>query len=106
MSGISPTQNSLKNLRGRGYLVAITEYWGAFDHRRHDLFGFGDLLAVCKDEVLMVQCTSDSNVSARVHKITNSELVGAIREAGIRIEVHGWKKNKAGRWEVRIVDLS
>lgn len=34
------------------------------------------------------------------------ELVDAVRRAGIIILVHGWKKNRAGRWVLREVDCS
>jgi hypothetical protein len=45
-------------------------------------------------------------VSDRIKKITASETVGPVREAGIRIEVHGWRKNSAGKYVMRIEDIS
>jgi hypothetical protein len=41
-------------------------------------------------KVLAVQTTSRSEVSKRVRKIAESETVGRVREAGVRIVVHGW----------------
>lgn len=102
---VSPTQRSLKLLREAGYTVAIVEYWNAFTKRRHDLFQFADLLAIRENEILLVQVTSGSNVSARIKKITENEHIGAVRKSGMRVEVHGWRKLKAG-WEPKIVDLS
>jgi len=32
--------------------------------------------------------------------------VGAVRKAGIRIEVHGWRKNSKGKYIHRIEDIS
>jgi carbonic anhydrase len=101
----SPTVRSRKHLEAQGYTVATVEHWNAFTRRRHDLFGFIDLLAIRPGETLAVQTTSGSNVSARVRKIANHENVGAVREAGWRITVHGWRKS--GRtWVLREVDCS
>jgi hypothetical protein len=69
------------------------------------LWGFADLLAIRPGEVLAVQVTSGSNVSARVKKIAEHENTQFVREAGIAIHVHGWRKLKAG-WSPKIVDLS
>lgn len=102
---MSPTQRSLKYLRDLGYHVEIVEHFNSFTKQRKDLFGFADLLAIRENEVLLVQVTSRGNVSARVNKITESPLLGIVRKAAIRIEVHGWGKLKAG-WCNRVVDLS
>ena len=102
----SPTQRSLAKLRADGYLVAIVEHWNQYAKIRQDLYGFIDLLAIRRGEVLGVQATSRSNVSSRVAKITDHPNVAAVREADIRIEVHGWGKMANGRWECRVVDVS
>lgn len=102
---ISPTQRSLKYLRDMGYTVAVVEHWNGFVHKRYDLFGFIDLLALRGEETLAVQTTSYSNVSARINKIKDHENVGAVRDAGWAIAVHGWHK-VGNRWQVRVVDLS
>ncbi len=100
---MSPTQRSLAYLRAQGYTPWITEHWHAFARRRVDLYGFIDILAIRPGEVLGVQTTSAANVSARVRKIGDSEYAPKLREAGIRLEVHGWAKGKP---EPRIVDVS
>ena len=100
---MSPTARSLKKLRDEGYLANVVERRSG--GRLHDLFGFIDILAIKKGEVLGVQTTSGSNVSARVNKITDHENVGMVREADIGIHVHGWRKAK-GKWICRTVDLS
>ena len=102
---MSPTQRSLKYLRDEGYLVAIVEHWQPFARIRKDLWGWADLLAIKRGEVLAVQVTSEG-VANRVAKVTNSETIGRVREAGIRVEVHGWRKNSKGRYIQRVVDLS
>ena len=102
---MSPTQRSLKYLRDQGYTVAIVEHYNCFTKRRHDLFQFADLLAIRENEVMLVQVTSGTNVSARVKKIAESEHISAVRKSGMSVFVHGWRKLKSG-WEPKIVDLS
>jgi len=102
---MTPTQRSLKVLRELGYLVEVVEKWNSFTRTRKDLWGWADLLAIRRDEVLAVQVTSEG-VANRVAKVAASETVGRVREAGIRIEVHGWRKNARGRYVQRVVDLS
>lgn len=101
MAKVSPTQRTLAELRKRGYLAAVVEKFNIFAKVRQDLFGFIDVLAVRRGEVLGVQATSASNVSARVKKIAEHANVGAVRESGIRIAVWGWDKSK-----LREVDCS
>ncbi len=83
----SPTQLSLKKLREEGYTVQVVEYWNSFARIRIDLFGFIDIIALKGKEVLAVQTTSASNMSARCKKIADHENVGAVREAGWTIHV-------------------
>jgi hypothetical protein len=101
----SPTQLSLKKLREDGYLVAITERWNAFAKIRQDMFGFIDLLAIKDGEILAVQTTSASNMSARANKIADSEHVGTVRKSGMKIHIHGWIKN-GRKWECKVMDVS
>ena len=61
--------------------------------------------AIRRGEVLAVQVTAQA-VANRVQKVTDSETIGRVREAGVRVEVHGWRKNAKGRYIQRIVDLS
>lgn len=111
MAGKSPTQNSLAILRALGYECWVVEYWNSFTRKRVDLFGMFDILALRDGETLAVQTTT-SGVAARVKKITDSPYLDAVRKAGWRIEVHGWRlapKTKGGKvriWKQRVVDLS
>ena len=102
---MTPTQRSLKALRELGYLVEVVEKWNSFTRTRKDLWGWADLLAIRRGEVLAVQVTS-TGVSSRIKKITDSETIGRVREAGIRIEVHGHRKNSKGKYVMRVVDIS
>ena len=102
---MTPTQRSLAALRELGYLVEIVEKWNSFTRTRKDLWGWADLLAIRRGEVLAVQVTSEG-VANRVKKVMDSETIARVREAGVRVEVHGWRKNVKGRYIQRVVDLS
>ena len=102
---MTPTQRSLAALRELGYLVEVVEKWNSFTRTRKDLWGWADLLAVRRGEVLAVQVTA-TGVSSRIKKIMDSETIGRVREAGIRIEVHGHRKNSKGKYVMRVVDIS
>lgn len=108
MATKSPTQRSLEEMRRRGWVVSVVErssnFGGMF--RRHDLFGIADLMYLADGEAGLVQVTSGSNVSARIKKIADSEHIGDIRKAGLRVFVHGWSKRANGRYELREIDLS
>jgi hypothetical protein len=111
--GKSPSQRSREHLEAAGYHVELVEQNRAVGTKRWkvDLWGFIDFLCIRKDEVLAVQVTSASNVSSRVRKIEASPLLPRVREAGIRIVVHGWKaaapsKAGAAEWTLREIDLS
>ena len=93
----SPTQLTLKLLRGDGWTAEVVEHWNPHARIRNDLYGFIDVLAVRGPETLAVQTTSHTNVAARIRKIADHPNVGAVREAGWAIRVHGWRKVK-GRW--------
>ena len=101
----SPTQLTLEKLRADGWLCEVTERWNSFARIRQDLYGFVDVLAVREGETLAVQATSYTNVSARIHKISEHDNNGMVRKAGWRVEVWGWHKVN-NRWTVRIVDVS
>ena len=102
---MSPTERSIALLKKEGYHVAVVEKWNPHIRIRQDLFGFIDLLAIKPGETLAVQTTSGSNMGARIRKITDHENVGKVREAGWKIEVHGWRKLKSG-WACKREDMS
>jgi hypothetical protein len=103
---VSPTQRSLAHLRELGYHVEVVEKWNSFTKQRKDLWGWADLLAIKKGEVLAVQVTA-SAVSDRLKKIMASDTLAFVRDAGIRIEVHGWRKSaKTNKYVLRIEDIS
>jgi SH3-like domain-containing protein len=105
MASKSPTQRSLEYLREQGYHCEIVEKWNPWRRIRQDLWGWCDILAIRRNEVLAVQVTS-SGVAARIKKIQDSDTIALVREAGIRVEVHGWTKRSNGRYALRVEDIS
>lgn len=102
MAKVSPTQNTLKLLRSEGYTAQVVERWNHFAKIRQDLFGCIDVLGIHRDHpgMIAVQCTSDSNLAARITKILPMEIIEELLLAGNQFEFHGWKK-KNNRWQVR-----
>jgi hypothetical protein len=102
---MTPTQRSLIYLREQGYLCEVVEKWNSFTKTRKDLWGWCDILAIRENEILAVQVTA-AGVSSRIKKIMESDTLPIVRKAGIRVEVHGFRKNVKGRYVMRIEDLS
>ena len=99
---MTPTARTKKLLEADGYVVAIVEKWIPFSKppRRLDLFGFIDLLAMRPGELIGVQVTSTSNISARIHKIEQSPYRDWWVSTGSRLEVHGWSKKAQGKRKI------
>jgi hypothetical protein len=105
----STTKLSLDHLRGLGYVVDVVERWvpapvGGHKIRR-DLFGILDLVAIRDGETLGVQTTTKGEISKRARKIAESEHVGALREAGWRLVVHGWWQPNGPRTRYALEEL-
>lgn len=98
---MSLTLRSRKLLESEGYTVATVEYYNAFTKRKHDLFGCIDLLAIGNGETIAIQVTSKSNMSARIRKIEDSDALIEMIRSNWRVIVHGWFKNKSGRFELK-----
>jgi hypothetical protein len=105
MANKSPTQRSLEYLREQGYHCEVVEKWNPWKRVRQDLWGWCDILAIRRDEVLAVQVTA-AGVAARIKKIQESDTIARVREAGIRVEVHGWTKRANGKYALRVEDIS
>ena len=113
---------SRKKWREDGYAVEAGEHVSRIGKvvRRHDTFGFADLIAVKVGRLVFVQVTSWSNVWARVDKIANEshgrgQWTRPIRDYakellsihGVRIVVEGWRQNKETlRWESREIEVT
>lgn len=68
--------------------------------RRVDCFGFGDILAIRSGEIVLVQTTSGSNLSARKAKIESLSTYKQWYDANGIVVLHGWRKLKTG-WACR-----
>lgn len=107
---MTPTQRTLAALRKLGHQVAIVERWNQYAKIRQDLFGFIDIVCLTPTAIIGIQCTSGTNVAARVKKICNecNPVARAWLQAGGQIEVWGWRKlkvkrgGKLARWEARV----
>jgi hypothetical protein len=102
---MTPTQRTLKKLRDDGWMAEVVERWVPGANIRKDLFGWIDIMALRDGQTLAVQCTSYSNMSARVKKIEESETIAEVRKAGWSVWVIGWRKVN-NRWTDRTVDCS
>lgn len=100
------TKKSLERLRKDGYLCAIVEKWNQFGGVRQDLFGFIDILAIKKGEILGVQTTSKKCVADHIKKMAGHKNLMPVKESGMKIELHGWFMNKkTGKWECEITNF-
>jgi hypothetical protein len=102
--GKSPTARSLEHMRAAGYLCGVVEKWNMHAKIRQDLYGFIDVLCVKGEDIVGVQATSGDHLAERATKITEHENWPLVCQA-IRVVVHGWRKNAAGRWVLREVEL-
>lgn len=102
----SPTSRSLEHMRGLGYLCDVVEHRIPKTFITRDLYGFIDILCVKGEDIIGVQTTGGDggNVAARITKIVEHDNYPLVIKA-IRIIVHGWRKNAAGRWTLREVEL-
>ncbi|MCB1715527.1 MAG: hypothetical protein KDK05_10375 [Candidatus Competibacteraceae bacterium] len=100
-----PVTRTLEYLQARGWAA------GRVDRQAgkvsFDYLGVADVLGIGPAGALLaVQCTSASNVSARVRKLEGEDLLdsmSALRRANIAVQVWGWYPD---RDTPRIVDLS
>lgn len=92
-------------------VCAVTERWNAFAKIRQDLYGWIDLIALDPkwQTAWGIQCTSGSNMAARVAKIEESKEAALWSRCGNRIAVVGWRKagarGKRKLWDARILGM-
>ena len=102
----SPSARSKAYMVKQGYLVGTVERYCSFTRRRHDLFGFIDLIAMRGTDLVGIQTTSGSNLAARIDKAKSLPTFAEWLKVG-RLEFHGWaKKGPKGKrktWQVRVV---
>jgi len=99
---VSLSVKSSDYLKSYGYIVDKTETFNIFAGQRKDLFALGDLLAIDGQEIVLVQVTSRSNMSARRAKAEKNVILQAWLLSGGIFEVHGWDKFN-NRWRIKII---
>jgi hypothetical protein len=101
---LTPKARTLARLRRLGYLADVCERWLPRAHRRRDLFGLADVIAVHRREpgVLLVQATTAAHAPDRLARARGRPELPAWLRAGGAFEVWGWAK-RGGRWHVRRV---
>lgn len=90
MSKVNYHQKSIAYLKRRGYIAGVVQTWNAFGYVSRDLFGFADIVAFSRAEVLLVQVTAGYNGRARIRKILGIERAKTLMLWGYRIIVHEW----------------
>jgi hypothetical protein len=107
---MTPTSRTLGFLRKLGYVVQTVERYLPHARVRQDLFGVGDVLAIRPGEIVLVQTTSGSNLSARRTKALAEPRLRTWLEAGGKFVLHGWsKKGPAGKrklWACRAEEIT
>lgn len=118
MSRITPTQRTLRHLRGMGRMVGTVERWNPHvgPHGiRQDLFGFLDLIACDRERGIVGIQSCGQSFADHERKILDSECTESVIEwltCGGRLELWGWRKllvrrgGKALRWEPRIREFT
>lgn len=106
---INASALSVDELRKRGYTAEVVERYNAHTRRRHDLFGFIDILAIHPEHgFLAIQATSGQHGASHVHKImdpdrakTDKERAAAEKRvaaaetwlaAGGKLEIWAWRR--------------
>lgn len=102
---MSPTARSLQHLRELGYRAEVVEKTIPHTFIKKDLFGVDILGLKSSLPILAVQCTSGSNVAARIKKLKAAGFIDLWRSVGAVIEVWGWSKRgprgKVKRWQLK-----
>lgn len=92
-------------MRARGYTCQVVEHWNSFVKIRQDLFGFIDVLCLGDGEIIGVQTTTRDHISSRATKIREHKNILPVLDSGMRVVIHGWKKNQSNRWEVKETEI-
>lgn len=119
MKGLSPTQRTLRALRGLGRICAIAEKWQMIPNHpgggvRKDLFGFIDVVGLDPARGIIGIQSCGSAFSEHLKKLTDSECTENVLEwlrCGGKVEIWGWRRlkvkkgGKALKWVPRIQEI-
>lgn len=88
-----------KWLNDQGFHVEDVETQQRHSFHKNDLLGFADLLAIKKDQIVLVQVTSYSHHADRKKKIMNEARSKLWLEAGGKIYLQSWREDGTDRFE-------
>jgi len=109
---LSPTQLTLGECKKRKWRAQVVEKYNHHTRRRHDLWGWGDVIVLDgQPGCLLIQTTIARHAMDRARKIMNECAESCVDwlEAGNRASVWGWKKQKLGgrqRWVLKEYPLA
>ena len=109
MARISTIQRTLQHLRKYGGDVAKVERpYNSYTKRRNDLFGFCDILWVCKQGVHhYIQCCTYKDLDEHVKKIRRKASAIRLNKYGnVTIEVYAWRRTVVKgrtRWQHKVI---
>ena len=118
MSGLSPTQRTIRALKEQGVICAVVERFNPHvgEHGiRQDLFGIIDIIALDPIRgVVGIQACSQSSAShlRKLKEEKSQECIDWLSTPGTKLEVWCWRKlklkrgGKAMRWTPKITELS
>lgn len=124
MSGLTPTQRTLKWLRDDGWNAEVVERWIPWANpietpegtrragNRKDLFGMIDIVAIKVGyAILGVQCFGAHGMPEHLKKVEENPQLSNWLDAGGDLWLVSWRKvkvkrgKKATTWEPRVVDM-
>ena len=105
----STSARTKQYLEKKGWLWGKTEYYNIFTHRRVDLFGIYDGIAIKGKTIIGIQaCLGDGDVAKHIRKINENPLYEELKRA-LPIYIFSWAKRgtmgKRKVWTVKIHKL-
>lgn len=103
-------QRSLKLIKEYGWFYEITEHWNQYIRRRHDLFGFCDILCIDGSRIVAIQAMG-ADIGKHKQKMYENEFVIPWLKANNDLEMWAWRKlkkvrgKKATYWHCKKIDV-
>ena len=107
---VKSIQRSLKLIKNYGWFYEITEHWNQYTRRRHDLWGFCDILCLDGKRTIAIQCCG-ADLAKHRDKIYENEYIRAWLAAGNELEIWSFTKRKKVRgkratyWHCKVTNV-
>jgi hypothetical protein len=104
-------QRTTKELRELGWRYSIEEHWNPYDNKRHDLFGFIDVLALAPGRAIGIQTGIQGHAGHKKKILACAAAIDWLKTNNA-IEIWTWRKlkvtrgGKAVKWSVRIEEIT